>query len=554
MVPSSQKATRCCIKMAASGRHVGQYFKRNGRLLTFNLEPSLSRRSFGWTSSRGQVAADANKESDENIILPRKKTWSQVAVLEALSSTVGRDPTMYNYRFQDDPFLSPRSFPESKLFSKAQESGKAAAKYFIDSHPKFFTKDFAEPHIPCLMPQTVSVRLEEVSEEALKERISLRKVSAATDMYDQLLQSGTNVSMETTHDLLDLICLYCDQEPGQEVEPQTEDVEPAEERPRVRGRQNRERPEFTWRENNNAERIFNLLPHRDTRCYSALIRGTVKHKAYTKAFSLYTDLLNERLTADVHIFNALILAAPFVREKYAERWELMEELLTQMNQQSVQPSLLTFNNILKSLRRCDSLARSKSLQILSEMKAVGLVPSLATYNHVLGIFYKTSFTAKKTNILQEILSELRGKQFTCQDPDDVHFFRTAMKICLDIKDLELGYEVQRLVEVGENWRLLGNDSQSTGYYGVFFNLLCMMENVDGVLKWYKHLVPSLFYLNSQATRSLFQALDTDSRLDLLPLIWKDMKSSGLDKFSDLVEDLLTLMAREEHSPEVSGRS
>lgn len=44
MVPSSQKATRCCIKMAASGRHVGQYFKRNGRLLTFNLEPSLSRR------------------------------------------------------------------------------------------------------------------------------------------------------------------------------------------------------------------------------------------------------------------------------------------------------------------------------------------------------------------------------------------------------------------------------------------------------------------------------------------------------------------------------
>lgn len=81
-----------------------------------------------------------------------------------------------------------------------------------------------------------------------------------------------------------------------------------------------------------------------------------QHKAYAKAFSLYTDLLNERLTgesprgassaarpcfclsvtvsaltstsapspADVHIFNALILAAPLVREKYAERWELME--------------------------------------------------------------------------------------------------------------------------------------------------------------------------------------------------------------------------------------
>lgn len=42
----------------------------------------------------------------------------------------------------------------------------------------------------CLMPESTVPRLEEVSEEALKERISLRKVSAAVEMYDQLLQSG----------------------------------------------------------------------------------------------------------------------------------------------------------------------------------------------------------------------------------------------------------------------------------------------------------------------------------------------------------------------------
>lgn len=44
------------------------------------------------------------------------------------------------------------------------------------------------------MPETVSLRLEEMSEEALKERINLRKVIAAVDLYDQLLQSG-----EKTH-------------------------------------------------------------------------------------------------------------------------------------------------------------------------------------------------------------------------------------------------------------------------------------------------------------------------------------------------------------------
>lgn len=40
------------------------------------------------------------------------------------------------------------------------------------------------------MPESVALRLEEVSQEALEERISLRKVSAAVEMYDQLLQSG----------------------------------------------------------------------------------------------------------------------------------------------------------------------------------------------------------------------------------------------------------------------------------------------------------------------------------------------------------------------------
>lgn len=74
------------------------------------------------------------------------------------------------------------------------------------------------------MPEAVSLQLEEISEEALKERISLRKVGAAVDMYDQLLQSGAAVSMEVTHDLLDLISFCCDKEPEQDHEPETENT------------------------------------------------------------------------------------------------------------------------------------------------------------------------------------------------------------------------------------------------------------------------------------------------------------------------------------------
>uniref|UniRef100_A0A3B3YAR2 Small ribosomal subunit protein mS39 n=1 Tax=Poecilia mexicana TaxID=48701 RepID=A0A3B3YAR2_9TELE len=460
--------------------------------------------------------------------------------MEALASTVQRDPTAYPYQFQDDPYLSPRTSVEFKLFSLSQESGRAAAKYFVNSNPKLFTKDFAEPHIPCLMPESVALRLEEVSQEALEERISLRKVSAAVEMYDQLLQSGTAVSMETTHKLLDLICLYCDRDPVQEGTPQTEDREEEEEdrRRKPMGRRAMDFLKCTWKENNNAERIFNLLPERDARCYSALIRGMVKHGAYAKAFNLYEDLLNNRLSGEDQDTQRAGSSALLILDEYLLRSRI--ELLNQMNEQKVRPNLLTFNSVLKALRQCSFLAKTFSPQILNEMKALGIAPSLATYEHILTVFFYKS--GSNMAILQDVLMELEGTSFTCQDPND------GEPRCLDNKDLELGYKVHSLVEVGENWRLLGDSYQQALYYGRFFNLLCLMEHIDVVLKWYSRIVPSVSAPPSGC--NLLQALDTDSRLDLLPTIWKDIKSLGHDNKVDLVEELLCLMARDEHSAEV----
>uniref|UniRef100_A0A8C5AY32 Small ribosomal subunit protein mS39 n=1 Tax=Gadus morhua TaxID=8049 RepID=A0A8C5AY32_GADMO len=422
-------------------------------------------------------------------------------------STEAIDPTAYHYQFQDDPYLSPRTSAESKLYSMSQESGRAAAKYFVDMYPKYFTKDFAEPHIPCLMPASVALSLEEVSEEALKERIGLRKVGAAVEMYDQLVQAGTPISKQMTYDLLDLICFYGDREPAQEGEPEADQTELR----RKRGRFHRASDTLrgVWRENNNAERLFRLLPEREARCYSAVIRGMVKHGAFAKAFDMYTDMLNNRLTADVDIFNALILAVPEMREAYTEKVDFITDLLNQMSQQKVQPNLQTFNNVLKVLRRCGALAKSISLQTLSEMKALGIV---------------------LTN--SPVLPSLCNHQ------------------CLETKDMKLGYKVQSLVGVGDNWRLLGDSYQQGMFYYRFFSLLCLMEHVDVVLKWYHQLMPSLYYPNPQGMRDLLQALDTESRLELLPSIWKDVKTLGHDNKSDLVEELLSLMAREKHSPEV----
>ncbi|RXN23744.1 pentatricopeptide repeat domain-containing mitochondrial [Labeo rohita] len=441
---------------------------KSSRILRVHLQKSWPNRSFVLSSAVDQQPAVS---SQEEIVIPKKKTWSKEAVLQALASTVNRDSTASDYRFQDDPYLTPKTSSEF-------ESGRNAAKYFINTYPKYFQKDYAQPHIPA--------QIEEVSEAALIERIQMRKVKAAVDLYDQLLQAGK--------------------------------IEPDEALNVIQ-----------WqKENNNAERIFALLSEPNTHSYSALIRGMVKYGAYSKAFSIYTDLLNNRLKADVHTFNALITAAPEVKEKYNEKWELIVDLLKQMAEQKVKPNLLTLNTVLKTLRRCGTLGKSQAFPVISEMKALSIEPSLASYNHLLAIFYKPGAPIQgQTDVLQEVMNE-----------------------CLDTKDMEQAYRVHELLGVGENWRLLGNDFQQNIYYARFFSLLCMMENIDMVLKWYRDLVPSVYYPSSNVMRDLLQALDTDNRLDLIPQIWKDIKQLGHGNRQKLVEELLTLMAREKHNQEV----
>lgn len=519
-----------------------------------SITTSVCRR-YSSANATSQASA-ASSEVTEEIVIPRRKTWSKLAVLQALSSTVNRDPTAAHYMFQDDSYLTPRTSSEFRLYSLSKESGHNAAKYIVNTYPKFFQKDFAEPHIPCLMPEDLQPQIEEVSEAGLKERIQLRRVKDSVDMFDQLLQAGLTLSVETTNSLLDLICFYGDREPPRGDQPEeAEAIELEEANHKKRpGPLRRAGNSFgVWRENNNAERIFSLMPEKNVSSFCTMIRGMVKYGAYSKAFSMYTELQNHRLTADVYAFNALIAAAPEVRDTYIEKWDLMQELLKDMAQQKVQPSLLTFNAVLKALRRCSAVGRSPAMYTLGEMKALNIEPSLASYDHLLGVFYKNVATAKgHTDILAEVLDEIQGKSFVPKDPDDVYFFSSAMKVCLDLKDIELAYRLHELLETGDNWKLLGDQYQQATYYGRFFNLLCLMEHIDVVLKWYQELIPSLYYPNSRGMLDLLQALDTDNRLAMIPQIWKDIKQIGHGNKGDLVEEVLSLMARDRHTPEVQA--
>uniref|UniRef100_A0ABI7VZR3 Small ribosomal subunit protein mS39 n=1 Tax=Felis catus TaxID=9685 RepID=A0ABI7VZR3_FELCA len=472
------------------------------------------------------------------------------------TSVSSQDSTAAPYAFQDDPYLIPTSSVESRSFLLAKKSGENAAKFIINSYPKYFQKDTAEPHIPCLMPEYFEPQIEGISEAALKERIKLKKVRASVDMFDQLLQAGTTVSLETSNSLLDLLCYYGDQEPSadnhfqqsEKSEELEEAIEENNEKSKKAGRQFG----VTWRAKNNAERIFALMPEKNSHSYCTMIRGMVKHRALVQALNLYTELLNNRLHADVYTFNALIEATALsMNEKLEDKWNKILELLKEMAAQKVKPNLQTFNTILKCLRRFYSFGRLPALQTFREMKAIGIEPSLATYHYIIQLFYQHENPSKGSSlIIYDIMNELKGKKFSPKDPDDDMFFQSAMRVCSVLRDLELAYQVHGLLNTGDNWKFIGPDHRRNFYYSKFFSLLCLMEQIDVTLKWYKDLIPSVFFPRSQTLIDLLQALDVANRLEVIPQIWKDSKEYGHSFRNALKEEILMLMARDRHPTEL----
>ncbi|XP_029390890.1 pentatricopeptide repeat domain-containing protein 3, mitochondrial isoform X2 [Mus pahari] len=435
-------------------------------------EPKVSCRFYAGTESLPKVEG-ADITGIEEIVIPKKKTWDKVAVLQALASTVNRDPTAAPYVFHDDPYLIPTSAMEARSFLLAKKSGETAAKFIINSYPKYFQKDIAEPHIP---------------EEATEENDQTSKI-----------ESGP------------------------------------------------------WKAQNNAERIFTLMPEKNARSYCTMIRGMVKHRAYAQALNLYTELLNNRLSADVYTFNALIEAKTLIlNEKFEEKWNGILDLLKHMVAQKVKPNLRTFNTILKGLRKFYSLGRIPALQTLREMKHIGIEPSLATYHHIIHLFYPRGFSSMKmpSLIIYDIMNELEGRTFSPQDLDDDKFFQLAMGVCSSLRDLELAYQVHRLLNTGYNRKLIGDDLQRKLYYSKFFSLICSLEQIDVTLKWYKDLIPSVFLPHSQIFIGLLQALDVANRLEMVPQIWKDSKEYSHAFRDALREEVLMLMARDKHPPEL----
>ncbi|XP_070578304.1 small ribosomal subunit protein mS39-like [Ptychodera flava] len=529
----------------------------------FPLAISRITRQIYCTANLTSDAIDQNTQeynpallSKEEIILPRRKKRDSTAVLQALASTVGKDPTAKPYIYHDDSYLLPYTGGQSQLYALASESGKKAAEYVMHRFPEIFTAiDHDEPKIACLYPKVDGYIIEDACEEGLLERVNNRDIKAAMEMYDKITEGGGELSLEASNCLLDMLCFYAGQEPREKfvdsssAEQAGEDLEEGdgqERKPRG-GRAAkmaaRLKDRVTWQDGNYAEKVFNSMQERDGDSYCSMIRGMAKHGASARAFEMYNEMQDKDIKCRVEAYNALISAVLDIRESYTDRWQVVEQLLKQMKVEDVQPTLATFNSVLSAQVKMGAIGRKTALQTISEMKAIGITPTLASYSILLAIFYKPNLPLN--DMLYDIIDEIEGKTFPINERGDTRFFVDAMRVCERLRDVNLAHRLNDLANVGDHHRLLGNRAMRFSYYNNLFSLTCQMSPPDKIMEVYKTYVPSAVVPNLSGMMDLLNAVEMYNMQDKLPDLWQDSKEYGHIFSQQLIEQLLYLMAKDD---------
>ena len=170
----------------------------------------------------------------------------------------------------------------------------------------------------------------------------------------------------------------------------------------------------------------------------------------------------------------------------------IQELLTAMKNQKVQPNLRTLNSALEGVSTI-FMKQNKdyTLKLLAEFKNIGIEPSLASWYYVLIIFCKER--GPVSHVLVDIMNQIENKEFQIQDLKDCFFFVTAMDVCRShLHDKVLAKRVDSLLHYKDNYNLIGDSYKESIYHRHFFTLLSATEPLDKFMETYRLLVPNVY--------------------------------------------------------------
>ena len=125
-----------------------------------------------------------------------------------MASSLQKDYNAPNYKFQDDPYLTPYNPKMSHDYILSKQAGKDAARFVVSQNSELFEKNLIEmfPKIKALTPRN---RLPKkiATPKYFEELINACNLDDATKVYKHLL-AKKKVEPKLDQSYLELLCYY----------------------------------------------------------------------------------------------------------------------------------------------------------------------------------------------------------------------------------------------------------------------------------------------------------------------------------------------------------
>ncbi|XP_012283208.1 protein PTCD3 homolog, mitochondrial [Orussus abietinus] len=503
----------------------------------------------GWLINRNAVfrmivrlqstATSTSASPNPEIVIPHKKERGPTDILRALSHTISHDSTAAHYKFHDDPYFTPLSINSKRRYALAKESGRKAAMWILQEHADLFQHRLSEPKIEAFAPRAVYDNKNDATEDALLSAINHGRVTDAIKIYE-LLEG--EISTTGKQALLELLCFY------NSTDPQSNELH------EERWFQYAQKNVVLWKDNEIIQQLFTFLKRQEeTRAlaYNTLISGTAKYLQVMTTWDLYAECKEKNIPLSITTYNYLIATIPNFKYIMEERKELLWEMLKEINTNGIKPNVRTLNAALKvvtaaSTTYSQKLSKDLVRKLLTEFKNIGIKPSLASYYYVLQAFYQPKGTI--SNILVEIIKEARTQDLTPQDPQDILFFSTAMKVAKEyFQDRSITASIHDLLMKDDNYNFIGNAGMEGSYYRNYMNSLLVTETFERFMEIYNTLVPTIYIPESSVFTNILNAVQSNSPdigQSLIPLLWSHMVMFNFLDRDTLVLQILRLMSVE----------
>ncbi|XP_069140168.1 small ribosomal subunit protein mS39-like [Argopecten irradians] len=456
-----------------------------------------------------------------DIKIPLKKKRDSLSVLRALSEVAGKDHSVPDYKptYTDDTYLLPY-IQQSVNYRFALQSGRATAQYFIEKFPECFAFEKGVPSIEAFEPKHGIATLDEVSEEALLERIQKNLVSDSLNMYEKIIEEGGSVSLETVEQMMELAMYYFGKDPDRIIDnPFYQQAIQRKDAPQPQS------PEFVHK------LMTSLTIEKSPRIYKAVILGCCKNENIETAVGYYKEMKGKGMKCDLDIFHALLSSNPWWSNQPTLPPDSAIDLLRDMKAAGVAPTQETFSR-LAGLECPDFTFITK---MFSEARALGIEPTLSMCHP----FLKTIRTAQD---LQSILDFVEAENIKAASEEEMQFFVTAMKTCDNtLRNCDMAKEVDRVFQTLGEGHYFYSVAESRTYYRSLFYALNFYDTLENIMEMYQKYVPHKVTTFSIPLRPVWRLMKQENNFEHMPKIFKDIYLNIRRLDNETVQEALSVM-------------